>query len=182
MATAVAAALLLVSCTPANAAVFHFVGKRPANIGVNVERYLSLCPPTPNCISSQENVYDNHYVPSWTYNNPVASSDSLPKKSMEEAIKDVLRAVTEFPGATVVSQRETNSSLGKGYYMYCEFESKFFGFVDDVEFLFNPDGSTVEYRSASRLGKDDLKANRSRIRDLRLALHDIDNRWASTGY
>lgn len=182
MATAVAAALLLVSSAPVDAAVFHFSGTRPANIGVTAERYLSLCPPTPNCISSQENVYDQHYVPSWTYNAPGAGSDSRPKKSMTEAIDDVLRVITNYPGATVISQRETNSNLGKGYYIYCEFESKFFGFVDDVEILFNPDGSTVEYRSASRLGKDDLKANRTRIKDMRVALRNEDNRWASTGY
>jgi uncharacterized protein (DUF1499 family) len=54
--------------------------------------------------------------------------------------------------------------------------------VDDVEFLFSPDGSTVDYRSASRLGKDDLKANRTRIKSLRVALNSVDPRWVSTGY
>lgn len=47
------------------------------------------------------------------------------------------------------------------------------GFVDDVEFYFAPDGSTVEYRSASRLGEGDFNANRTRIRDFRVALQNI---------
>lgn len=48
--------------------------------------------------------------------------------------------------------------------------------------LFNPDGKTVEYRSASRLGKSDLDANRKRIQKIRRSLMAVDNRWASTGY
>lgn len=40
----------------------------------------------------------------------------------------------------------------------------------------------MEYRSASRLGEDDLKANRTRIRDLRVALQNLDSSWASVGY
>jgi len=38
-------------------------------------------------------------------------------------------------------------------------------FVDDVEFWFPPDkGSTVEYRSASRVGNFDFDLNRKRIK------------------
>lgn len=46
------------------------------------------------------------------------------------------------------------------------------GFVDDVEFYFRPDGSTVEYRSASRIGEGDFDVNRKRIRDIRVALQN----------
>lgn len=56
--------------------------------------------------------------------------------------------------------------------VYAEFESKIMGFVDDVEFYFRPDGSTVEYRSASRIGEGDFDVNRKRIRDIRVALQD----------
>ena len=66
-----------------------------------------------------------------------------------------------------------NSYKTNFYAVYAEFKSKIFGFVDDVEFFFQPDGTTVEYRSASRLGEDDLGANRKRIRDLRVALQDM---------
>lgn len=46
------------------------------------------------------------------------------------------------------------------------------GYVDDVEFYFRPDASTVEYRSASRLGEGDFDVNRTRIRDIRKALQE----------
>lgn len=38
----------------AHAAIFHFSGQRPQNIGVKYGRYLQGCPATPNCISSME--------------------------------------------------------------------------------------------------------------------------------
>lgn len=63
-----------------------------------------------------------------------------------------------------------------GLSVYAEFESKLMGYIDDVEFYFRPDSdssSTVEYRTASRLGEGDFGANRSRIRDLRVALQNI---------
>lgn len=129
-----------------------------------------------------ENVYNSHYVPSWTYNNPTPNEKRTPK-TMEEAITDLRKVIDSYEGATIISQRPTNSpEVGEGYYIYCEFESKLMGFIDDVEFLFMPDGSTVEYRTASRLGRDDLKANRTRIKNIRVALMQEDNRWASTGY
>lgn len=57
--------------------------------------------------------------------------------------------------------------------VYAEFESKRLGFVDDVEFYFQPDSSSVEYRTASRMGKSDFDANRNRIRDVRKALQTL---------
>ena len=40
-------------------------------------------------------------------------------------------------------------------YVYAEYQSPTFGFIDDVEFYFPPGKSTVEYRSASRIGESD---------------------------
>ena len=40
-------------------------------------------------------------------------------------------------------------------YVYAEYQSPTFGFIDDVEFYFLPGKSTVEYRSASRIGESD---------------------------
>lgn len=57
--------------------------------------------------------------------------------------------------------------------VYAEFESKLMGFVDDVEFYFQPKGDTVEYRSASRLGESDFDVNRKRIRQIRVALMEM---------
>lgn len=63
--------------------------------------------------------------------------------------------------------------------VYAEFESKIMGFVDDVEVYFTPDNSTVEYRSASRLGEGDFDVNRKRIRDFRVALQNIVS-WSAS--
>lgn len=56
--------------------------------------------------------------------------------------------------------------------VYAECASKLLGFVDDVEIFFQPDNTTVEYRSASRLGEKDFDVNRKRIRDIRVALQE----------
>ncbi|CAN8067315.1 unnamed protein product [Agarophyton chilense] len=175
---AVALSAMVALPRDADAAIFHFRGQRPQNIGVQYGGYLQGCPSSPNCISSMEDPYDSHYVPSWTYN----SGNSGGKKTIQEAINDVTKVIEEFPRATIVTSEETTSEAGKGHYIYAEFESKLMGFVDDVEFFFQPDSQTVEYRSASRLGEGDFDANRKRIRDLRQALQQMDNRWASTGY
>jgi len=173
-------ALLSVSMVPslANASVFNFRGERPANVGLRGgDRYLDNCPAsTSNCISSMANVNDSHYVPGWSY---VGSG-----KDISQARDDLMQVLDNFPGTetvTVVSDRKTKSEVGSGHYIYAEFQSKFWGFVDDVEFFFQPDGKTVEYRSASRLGENDLDANRKRIRAIRVALQDIGG-WQSIGY
>ena len=68
-------------------------------------------------------------------------------------------------------------------YLYAEFQSPTFGFVDDVEFWFpankQKDG-ICEYRSASRLGESDGDINRKRIKAIRLELEKKG--WKSIGY
>jgi uncharacterized protein (DUF1499 family) len=51
-------------------------------------------------------------------------------------------------------------------YLRVEFRTRF-GFVDDGEFLLDPDGGCIHVRSASRLGYSDLGKNRSRIEEIR---------------
>ena len=53
---AVAVAASPIASMPADAALFHIRGDRPADLGVKYERYLAMCPSTPNCISSSANV------------------------------------------------------------------------------------------------------------------------------
>jgi len=38
-----------------------------------------------------------------------------------------------------------------------------FGFVDDVEFVLDAGAGTIDFRSASRLGRSDLGVNRRRM-------------------
>ncbi|BBD09120.1 uncharacterized protein DFE_2394 [Desulfovibrio ferrophilus] len=71
----------------------------------------------------------------------------------------VRQAVEALPGARVVGQGET--------YLRAEFASRVFGFVDDLECLYDASTHTVHMRSAARLGYYDFGVNRARIELLR---------------
>ena len=51
--------------------------------------------------------------------------------------------------------------------MHAEIRSPLFGFVDDLELRIDPDRARVDVRSASRVGRSDLGANRRRVEVLR---------------
>jgi uncharacterized protein (DUF1499 family) len=117
-----------------------FDWRRPTNLGVKNGR-LAPCRRTPNCVSSQADPADaEHYIAPLT-----------------GRIEDVRRAVESMPRTTIVSVTAD--------YLYAEFRSKLLGFVDDVEFFF--DGSAVQVRSASRLGRRDFAVNRKRVERVR---------------
>jgi uncharacterized protein (DUF1499 family) len=48
-------------------------------------------------------------------------------------------------------------------YLYVQFQSYRFGYIDDVEFWFNPTKLKYDVRSASRLGQSDLGVNAKRL-------------------
>ena len=125
-----------------------FAGKRPHNLGYDNGR-LAPCKKTPNCVSSQADLADaQHYIA------PIALK--------KDAIAQVRKAVESMPRARVV-QAEPG-------YLYAEFTSKLMGFVDDVEFLYDPAKGVVHVRSASRLGRSDFGVNRDRVERLRALL------------
>jgi uncharacterized protein (DUF1499 family) len=70
----------------------------------------------------------------------------------------ILRAM---PGATVVTVRPD--------YLHAEFASALFGFVDDVEFVVDPGASSIQVRSAARMGYSDMGVNRKRVEAIRAA-------------
>lgn len=47
-------------------------------------------------------------------------------------------------------------------YLHVEFKSAWFGFIDNVEFIFSS-AQQIQVRSASRLGYSDFGVNRKRI-------------------
>ena len=122
--------------------MFKFSGQRPTNLGVKDGR-LAACPGPPNCVCSQSDRPQEKIAP-------------LPLVSMAK-----LREVIEGMERTAIIEQTDN-------YLYAEFTTKLMGFVDDVEF-FN-DGSAIQVRSASRLGKSDLNLNRQRVEAIRAAL------------
>lgn len=55
-------------------------------------------------------------------------------------------------------------------YLYAEYVSSLFKFVDDVEFVLDEPAGVIQMRSASRLGRKDFGANRARLEAIRLAM------------
>jgi uncharacterized protein (DUF1499 family) len=135
---------LNLTIAPANAAIFHFSGPRPKNLGVQ-NGQLAPCPSTPNCISSQ--------APDVAHQIPPIAASNLTK---------IKAAIAQIPDATLISETDN--------YLYAEFTSSLMGFVDDVEFYLDEASGVVQVRSASRLGESDLGANRQRISQIRSML------------
>jgi uncharacterized protein (DUF1499 family) len=126
-----------------------FSGKRPSDLGVKNGR-LKPPPSSPNAVSSQ--AQDAlHAVAPLIYG-------SSPERAM-----DLLVKIIEGTRGTRIIARTVD-------YVYAEYESALMGFVDDVEFWFEPNAKIIHVRSASRLGHGDFGVNRARIEDVRRKL------------
>lgn len=123
-------------------------GVRPANLGVKDGR-LAPCPSTPNCVLSQSTDKEHTVA-------PLFYSSSLP-----EAKADLKKIILQIKRTAIITEAEN--------YLYVEFTSALWRFVDDVEFYFDDASKTIQVRSASRLGKSDLGVNRKRIEMIRAA-------------
>ncbi len=127
------------------------LASKPTNLGVNDGR-LAECPNTPNCVCSQSQD-EAHFI------DPIRFDGGS-----DEAMTRLKRAVTETPRLRIVSEAPN--------YLHVEATSRWFRFVDDMEFLVDPASQVIHVRSASRIGSSDLGANRRRIEALRNALKD----------
>ncbi len=107
---------------------------------------LTSCPASPNCVSSQASTEDQQ-VEALRYNGDATQAQS--------------RLLAALKGMERVEIQRADSS-----YIHAEFRSALFGFVDDVEFLFNPPGM-IQVRSASRVGYSDFGVNRKRVEAIR---------------
>ncbi|XP_061371059.1 uncharacterized protein LOC133313676 [Gastrolobium bilobum] len=153
-------------------AIFNFSGKKPNYLGVQKNpAALALCPATKNCVSTSENINDSiHYAPPWNY-NPEGRKNRVSREEAMEELIEVIESTTPDKFTPRIVERKED-------YVRVEYQSSILGFVDDVEFWFPPGkGSTVEYRSASRLGNFDFDVNRKRIKALRQELEKKG--WAS---
>lgn len=125
--------------------------------GVREDR-LGPCPPSPNCVSSQADPRDTvHYVEPLPFTGTEAST--------RQRLLEVLNAL---PRVRVVEARAG--------YVRAEARSRLFGFVDDLEFLFDESAGHVHVRSAARLGYGDLGVNRARVERIRAALERLTPR------
>jgi len=108
---------------------------------------LKPCPSSPNCVSSLADDAPHRVPPlSWT-------------GDFAQAKARLRQAVLAAGDATFVVEADT--------YWHLEFRSRWFRFVDDVEFVFDPARRLIHVRSASRVGYSDLGVNRKRVEKIR---------------
>jgi len=77
----------------------------------------------------------------------------------QTGIQSLRLVIGRMDGAAVISSNDN--------YLYCEFTTPLFRFVDDVEFLIDHDKRLIHFRSASRSGYDDMGTNRRRMEEIR---------------
>ncbi|QLE55727.1 DUF1499 domain-containing protein [Nostoc sp. TCL26-01] len=122
-------------------------------LGVNND-HLSACPPSPNCVVSQD-ADPKHAIDAIAYH-----------VNRDKAREVLLKVLTVVPRTEVVEQTDN--------YIHALSKSRIFKFVDDVEFYLPTNESVIHIRSASRVGDSDLGVNRRRMEQIRLALQDLD--------
>ena len=132
-------------------------GRPPSNLGVTAGR-LAPCPGSPNCVSSEAT--NEQRVEPLRYDG-----DAGPARAR------LLEVLNGMDRARVVQSTDD--------YVRVEFRSAVFGFVDDVEFYFNPPG-TLQVRSAARTGYYDFGVNRERVETLRARFAATSNAAGTT--
>jgi uncharacterized protein (DUF1499 family) len=111
----------------------------------NTDKQFVACPGTPNCINSQSST-ESEKIEAFTGGN--------------DTFQKLAKQIAADPTATIISQTDN--------YLHATYQSKLFGFIDDLELYLNQE--MVEVRSASRTGKSDMGANRKRVEALRVLL------------
>ena len=165
-------------------ALIDLTGARPR---LGLQRFgntasLGLCPRSPDCISTAEEINDaDRYVPPWRYNaEEYLARRSKAKESQAEAMAELRSAVESVQQDGYVPKVVEQTAD----YLRCEYTSDngLLRLTDDVEWYFpSAAGDRVEYRSSSR-SNNPLKSdvNRRRIRAVREALQSKG--WRSVGY
>ena len=133
-----------------------FAGTPPADLGMRDGR-LKAPSNTDNSVSSQASLYPGSPQGTAAQIAPLALRGSGP-----ETIAKLKAVVDGMEGGKVVRSDSD--------YLYAQYTSKVMGFVDDVEFWFDPKAGVVQVRSASRVGSGDLGVNRKRVEEIRRRL------------
>lgn len=132
-------------------------GQPPTDLGVRDGR-LKAPSTTPNSVSSQARLWDGHPRAEQAQIEPLA----LLQGDGPATLAALTRLLQVAPGATVVTAQPD--------YLYAQFTTPLMKYTDDVEFWWDRAQGVVQVRSASRLGKSDLGANRQRVEVLRQRL------------
>lgn len=130
--------------------VFMSANAKPPGHLASPGARLAPCPDMPNCVSSLAKRKSQRVEP------------LIVRGSAAEAARVVVREIEAMPRSRVVNS-------GDGY-VHAEFTSRLFRFVDDLELVYDGDLPGFQVRSASRVGRSDLGANRKRVEALRYRL------------
>jgi uncharacterized protein (DUF1499 family) len=147
--------ILVVLLVLAGTGLFYKLAADSRNMTVELglqEGRLMPCLSSPNCVSSDEDPLDSHYIA------PIADPDG----SRWNALVDT---IGRMEGAMLVSSESA--------YARFTFVTPLMGFMDDVEFHQRPEQGEIAVRSASRVGQGDLNANRNRVEAIRNALESL---------
>jgi uncharacterized protein (DUF1499 family) len=131
-----------------------FSGKQPQNLGVAQGKLKGL-PRTPNCVSSQADLWPDSPQRDYARIAPIA----LAGGDGPATIAKLAGIVEAMPGAKIVERRPD--------YVYAQFTTAMMKYVDDVELWFDPQANVIQVRSASRVGRKDFGVNRARIEAIR---------------
>lgn len=112
------------------------------------EGRLQPCPDTPNCVNSEFVSDAEHYIEPLVY----------PADQAAQVLSRLKTIIQEMGGSI---QAETAD------YLAATFTSSIFRFVDDLEIRIDAEQNTIHLRSASRVGRSDLGANRKRVERLK---------------
>jgi uncharacterized protein (DUF1499 family) len=124
----------------------------PALLSGGTAPILAPCPASPNCVSSRAEDSEHHTAPL-----RFTGEASLAWKRLQSALE-------AQPRLTIVEDT--------GDYLHAEARSLVFRFVDDVEFVLDPEAHIIGVRSASRVGYSDFGVNRRRVERIRKAFEE----------
>jgi uncharacterized protein (DUF1499 family) len=105
------------------------------------------CGDSPNCVSSMDERDKFTFAP------------LVYRDDIELAKERLKKAMARIPRSTLAEEN--------GDYLRYEVKSLVFRFVDDVEFVFDPQKKVVHHRSASRLGYQDFGVNKKRMNQIK---------------
>ena len=108
---------------------------------------LTKCPDKPNCLCSEYKDDTAHYI------------DPLIIPEITESTRNILIESIKEAGGTI--QTESTD------YIAAVFSSSVFGFMDDLEVRIDKNKNEIQFRSASRVGYNDLGVNRKRVESIK---------------
>lgn len=132
-------------------------GSPGAELGVSAGR-LAAPSRTPNSVSSQADLFADHPQRAYAAVQPFRPATQEPLAAAWLRLVALLQAT---PGVVVVSRQDG--------YLHAEATTRWLRFTDDVELFRDDSAGLIHVRSASRLGRKDLGANRARVEQWRAA-------------